>query len=121
MEVKMELSDEQKRKAIELSETLANDFDPQEAETFATTHQDQPWYENFVLLLNMLLDKNFSLQPATWAIIAGAIAYVIMPIDIIPDFIPFVGWIDDIFVLKVVTDFVSAEIDRYRSFSMLTN
>ncbi|MGH7624057.1 MAG: YkvA family protein [Gemmatimonadaceae bacterium] len=33
------------------------------------------------------------------AIVAGAIAYVVMPIDIIPDFIPFLGQLDDVYVL----------------------
>ena len=28
-----------------------------------------------------------------------AVAYVIMPIDLIPDFIPFIGQVDDVFVL----------------------
>ena len=32
-------------------------------------------------------------------VLAGAIAYILMPIDIIPDFIPFIGEVDDVFVL----------------------
>jgi uncharacterized membrane protein YkvA (DUF1232 family) len=32
-------------------------------------------------------------------LVAGALAYIIMPIDLIPDFIPFFGEIDDLFVL----------------------
>jgi uncharacterized membrane protein YkvA (DUF1232 family) len=29
----------------------------------------------------------------------GAIAYIVMPIDLIPDFIPFFGEVDDVFIL----------------------
>src|SRR5579885_1456881 len=29
----------------------------------------------------------------------GAIAYIVMPIDLIPDFIPFFGEIDDVYIL----------------------
>ena len=32
-------------------------------------------------------------------IVAGALAYIVMPIDLIPDFIPFFGEIDDLFIL----------------------
>ena len=32
-------------------------------------------------------------------LVAGALAYIIMPIDLIPDFIPFFGEIDDLFIL----------------------
>lgn len=31
--------------------------------------------------------------------VAGAMAYIIMPIDIIPDFIPFLGEVDDLYLL----------------------
>jgi uncharacterized membrane protein YkvA (DUF1232 family) len=33
------------------------------------------------------------------AILAAAIAYVLCPLDAIPDFIPFIGWTDDVGVL----------------------
>jgi uncharacterized membrane protein YkvA (DUF1232 family) len=32
-------------------------------------------------------------------LVAGAIAYIVMPIDIIPDFIPFLGEVDDLYLL----------------------
>ena len=32
-------------------------------------------------------------------LVAGAIAYIVAPIDIIPDFIPFLGEVDDIYLL----------------------
>ncbi len=32
-------------------------------------------------------------------LVAGAIAYIVMPLDIIPDFIPFLGEVDDVFIL----------------------
>ena len=36
------------------------------------------------------------------AIIVGALAYIIFPIDVIPDFIPVLGWVDDFAVLMIV-------------------
>lgn len=32
-------------------------------------------------------------------LVAGAIAYIIAPIDLIPDFIPFLGEVDDVYLL----------------------
>lgn len=32
-------------------------------------------------------------------LVAGAIAYILLPLDIVPDFIPFLGQVDDVFLL----------------------
>jgi uncharacterized membrane protein YkvA (DUF1232 family) len=32
-------------------------------------------------------------------LVAGAIAYIVMPVDLIPDYIPFLGEVDDVFLL----------------------
>ena len=32
-------------------------------------------------------------------LVAGAMAYIAMPVDLIPDFIPFIGEVDDVFIL----------------------
>lgn len=32
-------------------------------------------------------------------LVAGAIAYIVMPLDLIPDFVPFIGEVDDVFLL----------------------
>jgi uncharacterized membrane protein YkvA (DUF1232 family) len=32
-------------------------------------------------------------------LVVGAIAYIVMPIDLIPDFIPFLGEVDDVYLL----------------------
>jgi uncharacterized membrane protein YkvA (DUF1232 family) len=40
--------------------------------------------------------------PALDKVLLGvAVAYVVMPIDLIPDFIPFIGQVDDVFVLML--------------------
>ena len=53
---------------------------------------------NYVrLLFGLLTDRRVSAMDKL--LVAGAIAYIIMPIDLIPDFIPFFGEIDDLYVL----------------------
>ena len=34
-------------------------------------------------------------------LVAGAIAYILAPIDLIPDFIPFLGEVDDVYLLVI--------------------
>jgi len=51
------------------------------------------------LLLGLLRDERVS--QADKAILAGIVMYVIVPIDIIPDFIPFIGQIDDSYLLAI--------------------
>ncbi|MDB4878013.1 MAG: hypothetical protein JWM41_4459 [Gemmatimonadetes bacterium] len=49
------------------------------------------------LLGGLLGDRRVSMVDKL--LVAGALAYIVMPIDLIPDFIPFFGEIDDLFVL----------------------
>lgn len=48
------------------------------------------------------------------AAIAAALLYLLNPIDIIPDFIPFVGYIDDAFVLDLCMNMVNKDLEAYR-------
>lgn len=49
------------------------------------------------LLRGLLLDRRVSLLDK--ALVAGAIAYIVSPLDLIPDVIPFLGQVDDVFLL----------------------
>ena len=49
------------------------------------------------LLGGLLTDKRVSALDKL--LVAGAIAYIVMPIDLIPDFIPFLGEVDDLYLL----------------------
>ncbi|MEK6284694.1 MAG: DUF1232 domain-containing protein [Acidobacteriota bacterium] len=51
------------------------------------------------LLIGLLRDERVS--QADKAILAGIVMYVIVPIDIIPDFIPFIGQVDDSYLLAI--------------------
>jgi uncharacterized membrane protein YkvA (DUF1232 family) len=51
------------------------------------------------LLLDLLRDPRIS--SADKAIVAGTIVYVISPIDVIPDFIPFIGLVDDSYLISI--------------------
>jgi len=51
------------------------------------------------LLIGLLRDERVS--QADKAILAGIVMYVIVPLDVIPDFIPFIGQIDDSYLLAI--------------------
>jgi uncharacterized membrane protein YkvA (DUF1232 family) len=45
-------------------------------------------------------------------LVLGAVAYIIMPIDLIPDFIPFFGEIDDVYILILALQRLIANAGR---------
>jgi len=49
------------------------------------------------LLMGLMTDPRVSGMDKL--IVAGAIAYIVMPFDFIPDFIPFLGEVDDVYLL----------------------
>ena len=58
---------------------------------------------------------NYKLHPVNLGIIAGGLLYFIIPTDLIPDFIPLVGLVDDIAVLTTIVKSMQGELQKYRS------
>ena len=45
----------------------------------------------------------------------GGIIYLVSPVDLIPDFIPLLGWIDDVTVFTLILSLgLAAELEEYR-------
>ena len=103
-----------KEKALNQAQELAKDFNASEADEFASKHEDKAWYSDFITLLDMLRDDSFRLDSKTYLAIAGALAYVVLPLDVIPDFIPGIGFLDDIFVVSIVIKSLADEVARYK-------
>src|SRR5687768_4977673 len=55
---------------------------------------------NMVMLLGRLL-KDARVPTAEKALFLAAIVYVVSPLDFIPDFFPFIGQVDDIYVVAL--------------------
>ena len=53
---------------------------------------------NFLRLLYGLITDS-RVNSVDKMVVAGAIAYILLPVDIIPDFVPFLGEVDDVFLL----------------------
>ncbi|MFQ5897683.1 MAG: DUF1232 domain-containing protein [Candidatus Methylomirabilia bacterium] len=62
------------------------------------------------LVYRLALDPQ--VPPATKLTLAAAAAYLVSPVDLLPDFIPFVGYLDDLVVVAVVLDGLLNHVDR---------
>ena len=53
---------------------------------------------------------------ASWQVVAGlgaTLAYIVSPLDLIPDFIPVAGLVDDVYVLNLALSMFDSELDAY--------
>ena len=62
----------------------------------------------------MLRDPHFQVTKATKTVLIIALLYIISPIDLIPDAIPFLGLLDDVLVAGYALRQASTELERYR-------
>ena len=68
------------------------------------------------LIYMMLKDsfgKKYKFPVKTVAAMGAALAYFIMPADAVPDFIPVIGYIDDLTVLNLCFLMVNSDIREY--------
>jgi uncharacterized membrane protein YkvA (DUF1232 family) len=66
---------------------------------------------NFLRLLGGLF-TDMRVSTTDKLLVAGAVAYILLPMDFIPDFIPFLGEVDDIFVLVLALQRLIANAGR---------
>jgi uncharacterized membrane protein YkvA (DUF1232 family) len=69
----------------------------------------------------MVSDKSYKLKNSTKVAITGALAYTIMTIDLLPDYIIGLGFVDDAVMLKIVLDSALDEIKRYTNLKGVKN
>ena len=66
------------------------------------------------MLKDFFQGKYKEVPVGTIAAIISTLLYILSPIDLIPDWIPVVGWLDDIFILKKCISFAKKDIEKYR-------
>ena len=86
---------------------------------FKSVEKLAQYWEEVKLVFSML--KDFSAGRYTkcpWrtiAVLVGALAYVLAPLDLIPDFIPLIGWSDDCLALAGALAFAKMDLEEYKA------
>jgi uncharacterized membrane protein YkvA (DUF1232 family) len=74
--------------------------------------------DNVKILFSLIKDyKSGKYREIPWTTMTAAIAaliYVFSPIDIVPDFIPFAGLIDDALIVSYCLLSIKADLDEYK-------
>jgi uncharacterized membrane protein YkvA (DUF1232 family) len=74
--------------------------------------------ENLKDLYSLFIDSisgKYHLHPITLGIIGSGLLYFIIPMDLIPDFLPVFGLLDDFAVLSTIINSLQGEIAAYRN------
>jgi len=81
--------------------------------------------QNIKLLFSVVKDyANGSYRQVPWGTIAaivGALVYVFSPIDLVPDFLPVVGLLDDAAVLAACLKLISKDLAKYQAWKKLSD
>ena len=99
-------------------EDLTNVINDEKTATEKSKHLGDK-VKDFLLLFGLLKDyynKKYTQVP--WKFIASigfAAAYLVLPVDLIPDVIPVLGYVDDVAVLGFVLKMFASEIEKYKS------
>jgi uncharacterized membrane protein YkvA (DUF1232 family) len=76
------------------------------------------------LLFSMLSDsynRKYPVPKKTVIVGVFALLYLIDPIDIFPDFIPLMGFVDDIAALAFAASLIKDDLDKYKAWKMIND
>lgn len=68
----------------------------------------------FKMLGDVFTGKYKKVPVGTIAAIIGTLLYVLSPVDLIPDFIPVVGYLDDAAILALCLNFTRYDVEEYK-------
>ena len=69
----------------------------------------------FFLMLRDFVTKKYPYLPLrVCVVIAGALAYLLAPLDFLPDFLPALGLLDDAALISLCVKFAAEDIDDYK-------
>lgn len=74
-------------------------------------------WENIQLMFGLLKDwlsGEYNVSKGTIVAIIIGLIYFVAPFDVVPDFIPFFGYLDDAVVLGIIIKQIQFELDEYK-------
>ena len=79
-----------------------------------TTKKLNSYLRVFIRLVNAYSSRKYTYVPwKTITLIVAGLIYFIYPIDLIPDFIPLAGLIDDIALIAWIYESIEEDIDKF--------
>lgn len=88
-------------------------------EKFESKSKLHRYVDDVQILFSLLRDyANGTYREIPWNIIAsvgGALLYVLSPIDLIPDFIPVIGYLDDAAVIAFCLNLIEKDLAAYKA------
>ncbi|MGB5981364.1 MAG: YkvA family protein [Nonlabens sp.] len=76
-------------------------------------------YEIMILMVKDYRKGNYTQVPwFTISAIGAAFLYIVSPFDLIPDFIPGLGFIDDVTFLTFVTGWIDTDLHKYMDWKL---
>ena len=83
------------------------------------------YYKLFDVMMMMIKDYRKGIYTAvpwfTIAAIGGALLYVLSPFDLIPEFIPGLGYLDDMTVMTIVVGWIDSDLHKYLDWKLSHN
>lgn len=89
---------------------------------FASVEKLQTYWEDVQWVFKMLKDyatgKYREVPWRTITVLVAALAYVLAPLDLVPDFLPVIGWGDDCLALAGALAFAKMDLDEYKAWKL---
>jgi len=70
-------------------------------------------------MIRETLSGRYKMSMFTTVVVILSLVYVLFPFDMLPDYIPFLGWIDDAFVFFLLVKMLQKETSRYVRFKAM--
>ena len=69
----------------------------------------------YEMVSDSVTGKYKGVSKGTRALLAGGLAYLALPIDLVPDFIPGIGFLDDALVIGLAIKLAQPDLEKYRA------